>query len=243
MALNKAMTFDGKVALVTGAAGNLGRAVGAAFHASGANVVLVDVDARALNDAYGTSVERRLLLAADLIDPMSIASAVQAAYEKLGKIDILCNIAGGFTSGPPVHETPAATWQRMFDLNAMSVVNTVRAVVPGMAERKTGRIINVAAAASVRGQPNMAAYSIAKNAVVRLTESMAAELRSQGICVCCVMPTIIDTPQNRSAMPNADTSQWTPPEAIAEVMMFLASDAAMVITGCALPVSGRLQVL
>jgi NAD(P)-dependent dehydrogenase (short-subunit alcohol dehydrogenase family) len=233
------MTFDGKVALVTGAAGNLGRAVGAAFHASGASVVVVDVDAGSLKDAYGASAERRLLLAADLIDQTSIASAVQAAIEKLGKIDVLCNIAGGFTSGPPVHETPAATWQRMFDLNAMSVVNTVKAVVPGMVERKSGNIINVAAAASVRGQPNMAAYAVAKNAVVRLTESMAAELRSSGICVCCVMPTIIDTPQNRSAMPNADTSQWTPPEAIAEVILFLASDAAMILSGCAIPVAGK----
>ena len=234
-----AMTFDGKVALVTGAAGNLGRAVGAAFHASGADVVLVDVDARALDDAYGTSGERRLLLAADLIDEASIAAAVQAACEKLGKIDILCNIAGGFTSGPPVHKTPPAMWQRMFDLNAMSVVNTVKAVVPGMVERKTGNIINVAAAASVRGQPNMAAYSIAKNAVVRLTESMAGELRPHGICVTCAMPTIIDTPQNRQAMPNADASQWTPPSAIADVMLFLASDAAMVMSGCAIPLSGR----
>src|SRR5438477_10567233 len=158
------MNFDGKVALITGAAGNLGRAVGAAFHGSGADVVLVDVDARALNDAYGASVERRLLLAADLIDPTSIASAVQAVHEKLGRIDILCNIAGGFASGPPVHETPAATWQRMFDLNAMSVVNTVKAVVAGMIERRTGNIIDVAAGASVRGQTNTAAYTIPKTA-------------------------------------------------------------------------------
>jgi len=232
------MNFDGKVALITGAAGNLGRAVGAALHASGANVVLVDVDARALTDAYGASVERRLLLAADLIDEASIASAVQVAREKLGQIDILCNIAGGFASGPPVHETPAALWRRMFDLNAVSVVNTVKAIVPGMIERKAGNIINVAAAASVLGQPGMAAYILAKNAVVRLTDSMAAELRPHGICVACVMPTIIDTPQNRAAMPDADASQWTPPEAIAEVMLFLASDAAMIMSGCAIALSG-----
>ena len=126
----------------------------------------------------------------------------------------------------------------MFDLNAMSVVNTVKAVVPGMIERKAGNIINVAAAASVRGQPGMAAYILAKNAVVRLTESMAAELRPHGICVGCVMPTIIDTPQNRAAMPDDDASQWTPPEAIAEVMLFLASDAAMIMSGCAIALSG-----
>ena len=239
MVPNRAMTFDDKVALITGAGGNLGRAVGAAFHAAGANVVLVDVDAQALNDAYGASGERRLLLTADLIDETSIASAVRAACEKLGKIDILCNIAGGFASGPPVHETPAAMWRRMFDLNALSVVNTAKAVVPGMIERNAGNIVNVAAAASVRGQPNMAAYSVAKNAVVRLTESMAAELRPHGICVCCVMPTIIDTPQNRTAMPKADTSQWTPPSAIADVILFLASDPAMVISGCAIPILGQ----
>jgi NAD(P)-dependent dehydrogenase (short-subunit alcohol dehydrogenase family) len=96
----------------------------------------------------------------------------------------------------------------MFDLNATSVVNTARAVVPAMIAAGAGNIVNVAAAASVRGQANMAAYAVAKNAVVRLTESMAAELRGHGIAVCCVMPTVIDTPQNRTAMPGADISQW-----------------------------------
>jgi NAD(P)-dependent dehydrogenase (short-subunit alcohol dehydrogenase family) len=102
-----------------------------------------------------------------------------------------------------------------------------------------GNIVNVAAAASVRGQPDMAPYIVAKNAVVRLTESMAAELRGHSICVCCVMPTIIDTPQNRQAMPGADTSQWTPPAAIAEVILFLASDVAMIVTGGSIQLAGR----
>src|SRR5438046_10704015 len=94
MVLTRAMTFDGKVVMITGAAGNLGRAVGAAFHASGADVVLVDVDAQALNEAYGAKAARRHLPAADLIDQASIASAVQVACDKLGRIDILCNIPG-----------------------------------------------------------------------------------------------------------------------------------------------------
>jgi NAD(P)-dependent dehydrogenase (short-subunit alcohol dehydrogenase family) len=127
----------------------------------------------------------------------------------------------------------------MFDLNAMSVVNVAKAVVPRMIAAGAGNIVNVAAAASVRGQPDMAAYVVAKNAVVRLTESMAAELRGYGVCVCCVMPTIIDTPQNRQAMPGADTSQWTPPAAIAEVILFLASDVAMIVTGGAIQLAGR----
>jgi NAD(P)-dependent dehydrogenase (short-subunit alcohol dehydrogenase family) len=130
----------------------------------------------------------------------------------------------------------------MFDLNATSVVHAVKAVVPGMIARKSGNIVNVAAAASVRGQAGMAAYAAAKNAVVRLTESMAVELRPDGIFVGCVMPTIIDTPQNRAAMPNADWSNWTPPASIAEIILFLASNHAMIATGCSIPLAGAPRV-
>jgi NAD(P)-dependent dehydrogenase (short-subunit alcohol dehydrogenase family) len=231
--------FSGKVALITGAAGNLGTAVTAAFHAAGAQLALVDLDMGRLEQVYPDHGPARLLLAADLLDEASVARAVDSAAATFGRIDIVCNIAGGFTSGTAVHETPSGTWHAMFDLNAMSVVNVAKAVVPRMIATGAGNIVNVAAAASVRGQPNMAPYIVAKNAVVRLTESMAAELRGYGICVCCVLPTIIDTPQNRQAMPGADTSQWTPPAAIAEVIRFLASDVAVVISGCAVPISGQ----
>ena len=233
------MRFDGKTIFVTGAAGNLGRAVGAAFHDAGANVALVDLDARVLSEVWGGEAARRLLVGANLLDESSIVAAAGVVREKFGAIDVLCNVAGGFASGPSVHETPASLWQRMFDLNATSVVNAAKAVVPGMIERKTGNIVNVAAAASARGQAGMAAYIAAKNAVVRLTEGMAAELRPHGIGVGCVMPTIIDTPQNRAAMPKADTSQWTPPTAIADIILFLASDAAMIMSGSAIVLSGR----
>jgi NAD(P)-dependent dehydrogenase (short-subunit alcohol dehydrogenase family) len=230
--------FDGKTVLVTGAAGNLGKAVGSAFHEAGANIALVDLDERTLREVWGDDAPRRILLAADLLDESSVAAAAAATREKWGAIDGLCNIAGGFASGPPVHEMPASLWRRMFDLNATSVVHAAKAVVPGMIARKTGNIVNVAAAASVRGQASMAAYIAAKNAVVRLTESMAAELRPHGICVGCVMPTIIDTPQNRAAMPGADSSNWTSPSAIAEIILFLASDAAYIASGCSIALSG-----
>jgi len=237
-----AFRFDGKTVLVTGAAGNLGKAVGAAFYAAGANVALVDLDSEHLRAAWEGDAPRRVLLAADLLDEGSIASAAAETREKFGAIDVLCNIAGGFASGPPVHEMPTALWHRMFDLNATSVVHAVKAVVPGMIARKSGNIVNVAAAASVRGQAGMAAYAAAKNAVVRLTESMAVELRPDGIFVGCVMPTIIDTPQNRAAMPNADWSNWTPPASIAEIILFLASDHAMIATGCSIPLAGAPRV-
>jgi|SRR5437660_60189 len=233
------MDFTGKVAFITGAAGNLGKAVADAFDAAGARQVLVDIDDSVLNKVYGAGSDRRYTIAANLLDEASTKLAAESALAKFGRVDVLCNIAGGFSAGPPVHELPAATWQRMFDLNATSVVNTARAIVPAMIAAGAGHIVNVAAAASTRGQANMAAYGVAKNAVVRLTESMAAELRGHGIGVCCVMPTIIDTPQNRTTMPNADTSQWTPPAAIAEVMLFLASDAAFIMSGASIPLAGR----
>src|SRR5215475_75583 len=114
------MTIDGKVALITGAAGNLGKAVANAFHEAGAKLALVDVEPAALAAVYPDAGERRLLVAADLLDESSIAEAAESVRRRFGHIDVLCNIAGGFAAGPPVHEMPAATWQKMFDLNATS---------------------------------------------------------------------------------------------------------------------------
>jgi NAD(P)-dependent dehydrogenase (short-subunit alcohol dehydrogenase family) len=231
--------LSGKVALLTGVAGNLGAAAVEAFHGAGARCALLDRDLARLSGRYPQADARRLLLAADLLDEASVERAVDAAAAAFGRIDIVCNIAGGFTAGTPVHETPAATWRTMLDLNAMSVVHVAKAVVPRMIAAGGGNIVNIAAASATRGAANMAAYVVSKSAVVRITESMAAELRPHGITVCCVMPTTIDTPQNRAAMAGADTSQWTPPAAIAEVMLLLATDAARVASGCAIPITGR----
>ena len=232
------MKFADRVAVVTGAGGNLGRAVVDAFVAAGAQVAAVEHGASgAANppDAF----DRRLTVHADLLDEASTRAAADAVFERWGRIDVLCNIAGGFAAGTPVHETPDDLWRRMFDLNVMTAVHASKAVIPRMITAGRGNIVNVAAASSVRGQANMAAYGVAKSGVIRLTESMAAELREHGICVACVLPTIIDTPQNRTAMPAADTSQWTPPAAIADVVLLLASDTAMVASVAALPVAGR----
>lgn len=232
------MNFADKVALVTGAGGNLGRAVVDAFVAAGARVAAVE---RGAGGAVGPPdvFDRRLSVRADLLDEASTRAMADAVFARWGRIDILCNIAGGFAAGTPVHETADDLWRRMFDLNVMTAVHALKAVVPRMIAAGRGNIVNVAAASSVRGQPDTAAYAIAKNGVVRLTESMAAELRIHGICVTCIMPTVIDTPQNRAAMPDVDVSQWTPPAAIAEVVLFLAADAAAVVSGSSVPVVGH----
>jgi len=230
------MRFEGRTCVVTGAAGNLGRAVATAFESRGASLVLVDHNDEALRSVYVGESGRRSLARANLLDASSVAQAIGAG--RFPKVDVVCNIAGGFRMGQPVHETSEDTWDLMLDLNARSVINTARAVVPGMIAARYGKIINIAALAGLAGKANMGAYSASKSAVIRLTESMSAELRDKGINVNCILPSIIDTPQNRAAMPGSDPLRWVAPEALAEVVLFLASDRARAIHGAAIPVNG-----
>jgi NAD(P)-dependent dehydrogenase (short-subunit alcohol dehydrogenase family) len=234
----ESMSFKGQTVMITGAAGNLGQAVSALFAAAGANLVLLDLNEDALakvaTSGAGDVIRRRV----DLGDPASIAAAVEAAIARFGRIDALCNLAGGFHMGEKVHETPADKWNFMMELNAGSVLRMCHAVVPHMLKAGGGKIVNIGAFSALSGKAEMAAYVAAKSAVIRLTESMAAELRTQHINVNCVLPSIIDTPQNRAAMPKADVSRWVAPEALADVLLFLCSPAARAIHGAAIPVVG-----
>jgi len=223
---------------VTGAAGNLGRAIANVFAERGANLVLVDLKHEALEKVFGAADERRLLLAANLLDQEQVHGAVNKALERFQRIDVLANIAGGFRMGSPVHETSDKDWNFLFDLNARTVLHTARAVVPVMIRAGGGKIVNVGAYAAQRGVAQMAAYTASKSAVIRMTEAMSAELREKNINVNCVLPTVIDTPENRAAMPNADPRRWVAPADLANVIAFLASDAARAIHGAALPVTG-----
>ncbi|MGC9349001.1 MAG: SDR family NAD(P)-dependent oxidoreductase [Anaerolineae bacterium] len=234
--------FEKHVVMVTGAAGNLGRRVAQAFESAGASMVLVD---RApdrlpkLFPEFANSSAHALLGSVDATDPESVERAVEAAIEQFGRIDVLANTVGGYRAGQPVHETPIGTWDFMMNLNARTSFVLSRAVVPKMLEQGGGKIVHVAARAALVGGGNAAAYSASKSAIVRLVESLAAELRHKGINVNCVLPGTIDTPQNRAAMPDADVDRWVAPEAIADVMLFLASDAARAVNGAAVPVYGR----
>ena len=234
------MTFDfrDQVVLVTGAAGNLGRAVAAAFDGCGATLVLVDLEQERLAQAFGADGERRLLAAADLLEQAEATRVATAAVERFGRIDVLCNIAGGFRMGEPVHETSDDTWQFLFDINARTLLNAARAVVPHMLARHGGKVVNIGSFAAQHGAAQMGAYIAAKSTVIRLTEAMAAELREQGINVNCVLPSVIDTPENRSAMPDADPTRWVAPGDLASVILFLASPGARAIHGAAVPVTG-----
>jgi NAD(P)-dependent dehydrogenase (short-subunit alcohol dehydrogenase family) len=231
------MTFRNRTVLVTGAAGNLGRTVANAFTERGANLVLVDLRRESLERAFGVEGERRLLVPTNLLDQAEVDAAVTKALARFKRIDVLCNIAGGFRMGQPVHETSDDAWSFLFDVNARTLLHTARAVVPRMIEGGGGKIVNVGAYAALKGAARMGAYCAAKSVVIRLTEAMAAELREQNINVNCVLPTIIDTPENRAAMPGADPGRWVAPDDLASTILFLASDDARAIHGAALPVT------
>ena len=217
--------FTGKRVLVTGSAGVAGRAVASAFQAAGATVTGVDI----VDDEAPWPT-----IVADLIDPEGAASAVAQA----GVIDVLANIAGGFTMGDDIVGTTDDTWDFMMNLNARTALNMCRAAVPGMVASGRGKIVNVGARGALRGAAAMGAYIASKSVVIRLTETLSDELKRKRINVNCILPSIIDTPRNRADMPKAKFAEWVSPEAIADVVLFLASPAADAIHGASIPVEG-----
>ncbi|NUQ36345.1 MAG: SDR family NAD(P)-dependent oxidoreductase [Caldilineales bacterium] len=237
------ITFDftHKIVFVTGATGNLGAAAADAFAAAGAHLILADRRADRLSQRFPqlAADPRHLLLPGfDVSDPEIIAAGVAAAQARFGRIDVLANSVGGYRAGAPVHETSPADWDFMMNLNARTAFLLSRAVIPGMIAQGSGKIIHVSSRAGLAGGANAAAYSASKAALLRLVESLAAETKAHGVNVNCILPGVIDTPQNRQDMPGADFDRWVSPSALAGVMLFLASDMAAPIHGAAIPAYG-----
>ncbi|OGO65299.1 MAG: hypothetical protein A2Z45_06150 [Chloroflexi bacterium RBG_19FT_COMBO_55_16] len=234
--------FSDQTVIVTGASGNLGVAVVNNFQASGANLVLVDRGTGRLQSLYPDIQGSRAHFLAEGIDVTeaeAVEKMVNQTIERFGHIDVLVNTVGGYRGGTPVSETSLETWEFLFKLNALPAFILSRAVIPHMLRARRGKIIHVAARAATQGGGKMAIYSAAKSAVVRLTEGLATEIKDDGINVNCILPGTIDTPQNRRDTPNADYSRWVQPEAIADVVHFLASDASRAINGASIPIYGR----
>lgn len=224
-----------RTVVITGAAGVLGRAVAQAF--AGERRILVDLERTALEKAHGAPAPDCTLVPLDLLDGAATGVALAPLLAGARRI-VLCNIAGGFVMGTDVHDTPDAIWSRMLDLNLHTLTHAARAVVPRMLETGYGKIVNVAAASATTGKAQMGAYAAAKSGVARVTEAMSLELRARGINVNAVAPSIIDTPANRAAMPDADPTQWVSPADLAHVIRFLASDEAVAVHGAVVPVVG-----
>lgn len=226
--------------LVTGAAGALGRATVAALRARGDRVVLVDRELSFLHSAFpeGSSDPRCLMLAADVTDVASMQHAASVAIRDFGRIDALVHIAGGFAMGEGVHELSRQQWDSMMNLNAWSFVACAHAVVPHMRAAGQGRIVAISARSAARGEARMSAYIASKSALQRLVESLSAEVREHGIAVNSIAPSIIDTPANREAMPDADPARWVSPQTLADTILHLTSGSAGAIHGQHLVVSG-----
>jgi NAD(P)-dependent dehydrogenase (short-subunit alcohol dehydrogenase family) len=232
------MTTTSRTVLITGAAGNLGMAVAQVFAQQGAQLVLLDRALMSQATMAALQPAPCLPIALDLCDAAQVAAAVEQALARFGRIDVLCNLTGGFAMGDAVHATSDSTWDFLHDINVRTLRNTCHAAVPHMLRQGGGKIVNVGAFSAQRGLADMGAYIAAKSAVLRITEAMSAELRMKNINVNCVLPTILDTPQNRADMPEADPTRWVSPHDLARVIAFLASDAARAIHGAGLPVTG-----
>lgn len=240
-----AYDFSGQVALVTGATGGLGPAIVKGLLDTSAVVVGVSqhVDEqreREMRERIAADAGARFtLVAADAQDEASVAQVVGNVVAQHGRLDILVNGIGGYYAGDSVAETLLENWQRMLDLNLRPTFLFSKYAARTMVAQQGGRIINVSSRAAYSGRKNAAAYATAKNGVITLTEAQAEEMRGAGVTVNAVVPSIIDTPANRAAMPNADTSRWPTAEQVARVILFLASEDAGLISGAAIPVYGR----
>jgi NAD(P)-dependent dehydrogenase (short-subunit alcohol dehydrogenase family) len=219
--------------VITGAFGTLGRAVAEAAAASGGRLALID------HASDGPAPEGALKLGGvDLTDAEQAGAAIEAAADRLGGIDALINIAGGF-AWETVDGGSSETWYGLYRLNVLTATNASRAAIPNLKRSAGGRIVNVGANAALKVAMGMGAYAASKAGVHALTQSLAEELKGDGVTVNAVLPSIIDTPANRADMPDADPSTWVAPADLAAVILFLASPEARAVTGALLPVTGR----
>ncbi|MBR0692892.1 3-oxoacyl-ACP reductase FabG [Bradyrhizobium lablabi] len=225
--------MNGKVIVITGALGALGKVVVEEARARGARVAAIDHAASQL-PATPDHVE---LGGIDLTDTAQATAAIDKAAAHFGRLDALVNIAGGFVFETVADGDPKS-WQRIYALNVMTALNASRAAIPHLTASSAARIVNIGAMGALQAGAGMGPYAASKAGVHRLTEALAAELKGK-VTVNAVLPSIIDTAANRSSMPTADVSKWVKPKELADVILFLASDAASAVTGALLPVNGR----
>lgn len=233
------MALPEKVAIISGASGGLGTVVSRTFFEAGAKVVLVGSRperVQPLANQFGLA--RALPVAANLVDPAGADAVVRAALDRFGRVDILLNLAGGFAGGVPVSDSRDDDLDKMLNLNLKTTYNLCRAAVKPMMAQNWGRIINTASRDALHGRANYSAYSISKAAVLRLTESMAAELKDYDITVNAILPGTIDTEANRRSMPRADFSKWVKPATIAEALLLLVQ-CGTPINGAGIPMYGH----
>jgi NAD(P)-dependent dehydrogenase (short-subunit alcohol dehydrogenase family) len=234
-------TLQGRVVLITGATGALGSVVTREFAKTRARLALTGRSGQKLErliGKIGLPAERVFTVAADMAEADGVDGLVEAVVARFGRIDVLLNTAGGWSGGKHVGDTSVEEWDHMLALNLRSAFLLSRAVLPSMLETGWGRIIHVSSKTAVAPRAKQAAYAVSKMGLITLTEVIAAEIKGSGVTANVILPTIIDTPANREAMPKADPSKWVPPEHIAATMRFLCSDAAASTNGARISIYG-----
>jgi NAD(P)-dependent dehydrogenase (short-subunit alcohol dehydrogenase family) len=228
-----------KTILITGATGALGSAVVHEFAQTQAHLALTGRSEAKLEQlAADLPAERTFTAAADVTQADGVDGLVAAITAHFGRIDVLLNVAGGWSGGKPVGETAVEDWERMLALNLQSAFLLSRAVLPAMLEAGWGRIIHTSSKTAIAPRAKQAAYAVSKMGLITLTEVIAAEIKGSGVTANVILPSIIDTPANRKFMPKADPAKWVPPEQIAATMSFLCSDEASPINGARIPIYG-----
>ena len=227
----------GRVIAITGAFGVLGQAVAKAAAGQGARLALIDF-AKDAPAGLPSGPDVLVLSGVDLTDAVQAGAAMDAVADRFGGIDALLNIAGGFT-WETLQDGSIASWPAMYRLNVLTAASACRAAVPHLKHSAGGRVVNVGSAAALKAGMGMGAYAAAKAGVHSLTQALAEELKGDNVTVNAVLPSIIDTPTNRADMPDADFAAWVAPGDLAAVMLFLASEAAVAVTGALVPVTGR----
>jgi len=236
------MNFTNRVVLITGGTGALGTLITHAFLKHGALVTTTYHGASSFAELQATLGEERARLTGMSTD-VTKASAMQALVEqitgKFGRIDVLINLVGGFMGGTNVVDTTEADWDRMLTLNLKSTFLSCQAVLPYMLKQNYGRIVNTSSRGAVQPSAGAAAYAVSKAGVLTFTQNLAQEVRTHDVTANVVLPGLIDTPQNRQSIPNADYSKWVSPASLAHLVLFLASEEAGAINGAAVPIYGK----
>lgn len=238
------VSLKNKVVIVTGATGALGRIVAKVLLENGVHVVSTyrSEDKQAELAKFVGKLKNRLTgVKTDVTDEKSVQNLVQKAVEKHGRIDILLNIAGAYVGGYDVANTKESDWGFMMNVNLKSAFLCSKAVLPYMIKQNYGKIVSVSSRIAVekRTRAKSGAYAVSKAGVIVLTETMAEEVKKYDINVNCIMPSVIDTPDNRRNFPQTDSSKWVDPKDIAEVILFLVSDASKTLSGASIPVYGK----
>jgi NAD(P)-dependent dehydrogenase (short-subunit alcohol dehydrogenase family) len=233
-----AYDFSGKVVLITGGTGALGRAVAQAFGTSNATTVVTYIIEEEREDVKSKIKTIAELVKADITKEDQAKKLVSHVIKTYDRIDVLVNVVGGYLGSKTVAELDETEWDKMMSMNLKSAFLISKHVIPLMVAAKHGKIVHISSRTGLKSDGYDSAYSASKSGLIRLVESISEEVKEHNINVNCILPSIIDTEANRNAMPNSDFSKWVKTEDLANLVLFLCSDEAKVINGAAIPAYG-----